>query len=102
MYPAGHAPSGERTSLPLARVWTLTRRVRRRRGREYFRCMTVVLSKDDRDGPSVVRIGCDGCHRSVAGNARSADELRDLVRWEVLDGSDLCTVCIWERGTTPK
>lgn len=68
------------------------------RSKDMVRPVTTVIQRDGR--AEYVSVQCDGCHRSAASIPLNAEELRDLIGWEHAAGTDLCTMCQQERGST--
>jgi hypothetical protein len=74
---------------------------RRKKPRSGGYAMTTVLRPDG--DSTLFTVKCDGCNRSASSAPLNAEALRDLIGWEHADdGTDVCTVCMWERGLTPR
>jgi len=55
----------------------------------------------ERGNQLVVRVGCDGCHRSAVSDSLTATELCRLIRWQYDLGVAYCLFCQLRRHRGP-
>ncbi len=56
---------------------------------------------NERGDRLLIRVGCDGCHRTAASDHLTPTELCRLISWEHDGTSTVCVQCQWLRGETP-
>jgi hypothetical protein len=56
----------------------------------------------NREGDPVVKVCCDGCHRSCTSETLMDVELCRLVSWTFDFGRVRCLLCQWRQSATPE